>query len=565
MRSTHKKSHAVKSTAKKTAKRVVRQKRVTKKPLKVAKKMIECEACGGMGATLTRRNGKPQMVSCKACKGKGKVPLPMFEVMKASKVRKLLVKAGAAGTCDHGVDLEDVCEECEEEEDEMLTAPVAPKKGAVIVHMKELTTGEESSTTVLTEEQRATKEIIEERASFYGCPGKIVEIRKGPVITVYEFQPAKTTRLWRLIKSQEDLALAVSAETVMIRRIPGKNVMGIEISNDIGDRRNVNFRASLRFVTKAKKQGMELPLNLGTDPFGEPIIDDLAKMPHLLIAGSTGSGKSVSLNCIISSLITVCSPEELQFYMVDPKGVELTHYNGIPHMQQEMVTSAHRAKDLLEILTREMRHRLSRLTLAGVRDIVAYNGLAKAKPSEYTRMPRIICVIDELGDLMIQDKRQFTQMIAEISQIARATGIHLIAATQRPSVDVISGKIKVNFPGRIAFKVTSMADSKVILSRKGAEALLGMGDMLYLSPTRAVPIRIHAPWVPLEDVVEIADKIRAIEAARLAEIRKADEARREAERKANLTRLGHVLQGTSSEVEAPVDDEKIDIGWSYKR
>ena len=551
-------------SAKRPAKKSAAKKSVTKKPQKKLIKHAKtvCEACDGQGATITRKYGKPLMLVCKTCKGKGKIPIPTFERIKASKVRNLLVRAGAAGTCDHGVDFGQHCEECEEEQDEReVPTKVLPlKKGAVVVHTKELTTGKESSTTTLTDEMQEARDIIEERASFYGCPGKVIEIRKGPVVTMYEFQPAKTTRIWRLVKSQEDLALALAAETVMIRRIPGKNVMGIEISNEVGDRKNVNFRASLKFVKRAKAAGMELPLNLGTDPFGDPIIDDLAKMPHLLIAGSTGSGKSVSLNAIISSIIATTAPEDVQFYMIDPKGVELTHYNGIPHMKTEMVTSAHRAKDLLEILTREMRYRLTRLTDAGVRDIVAYNKLAAERPGEFTKMPRIICVIDELGDLMIQDKRQFTQMIAEISQIARATGIHMIAATQRPSVDVISGKIKVNFPGRIAFKVTSMADSKVIISRKGAESLLGMGDMLYLSPTRSTPIRIHAPWVPLEDVVEIADKIRELESARIKE----EEAKREAERRERLTRLGNVLMGNEKPKEEEEDD-KIELGWSYNR
>ena len=425
-------------------------------------KRIECTECAGMGKKLIKKNGAVKMVSCKPCKGKGKI----------------LVEAGSKAS----------------------KVPAATGGKGIRVTQRDLSTGEDV-TKKLTDDQVLAKETIEERAAFFGCPGKVIAVRKGPVITLYEFQPAKTTRIKRLINLQEDLALALSAEAVMVRRIPGREVMGIEISNESSERQNVAFRASLVSVKEAKQRGMELPLNLGTDPFGDPIIDDLATMPHLLIAGSTGSGKSVSLNCIISSLLTVCSPAELEFYMIDPKGVELIHYNGIPHMKEKMVTSPHYAKDMLERLIIEMRRRLQLLTMKGVRDIKEYNDLAKAAATP--ALPRIVCIIDELGDLMMQDRREFTRMIAEISQIARATGIHMVAATQRPSVDVLSGRIKVNFPGRMAFKVTSMTDSKVILHKKGAEGLLGRGDMLYLSPTRSTTIRIHAPWVPLTDVKAI--------------------------------------------------------------
>ena len=381
----------------------------------------------------------------------------------------------------------------------------------------------------ITDEQKIACDTIEERSAFFGCPGKVIGIKKGPVITVYEFEPGKSTRVKKLQSLQEDLALALSAEAVMVRRIAGRNLMGIEISNKPSDRKNILFHDTLDRLREAKRDGMKLPLNLGTDPFGIQVIDDLADLPHLLIAGSTGSGKSVSLNCFISSLIMTCSPKELQFYMIDPKGVELIHYNGIPHMKMEMVTSPHYAKDMLERLVNEMRHRLHRLTAEKVRDIHELNLLLKGRQSP--PMPRIVLVVDELGDLMIQDKKEFSRLFAEIAQIARATGIHMICATQRPSVDVLSGKIKVNFPARMSFRVTSSIDSKTIVHVKGAECLLGRGDMLYLSPSRACT-RIHAPWVPLDDVKKLADKIRKIEEARIAEeqkkenIRLAEEARK---------------------------------------
>ena len=241
-----------------------------------------------------------------------------------------------------------------------------------------------------------------------------------------------------------------------------------------------------------------------------------------------------------------CSPHELQFYMIDPKGVELVHYNGIPHMKQEMVTSPHYAKDMLERLVREMRHRLTLLTMDRVRDIRELNLLRKGRGTE--PLPRIVLVVDELGDLMLQDKKAFISLFAEISQIARATGIHMICATQRPSVDVLPGKIKVNFPARMSFRVTSSVDSKTIVHRTGAEGLLGRGDMLYLSPSRASCIRIHAPWVPLEDVKKLTDKIRKIEEARKAEEEKKEQERlAEEERKAEVLRKQEEMKRSKEE------------------
>lgn len=520
-----------------------------------SKKLIDCGACKGMGATLVRKSGKATIKKCSICGGRGKVAKPeQKKVMKTSakKSGKKVIKVKAVRKA------------------KLERAPKfesAPR--GITVLSRDMETGEDVNTK-MTPDQREAKETIEERAAFFGCPGKVTAVRKGPVITLYEFHPAKTTRIKRLINLQEDLALALSADAVMVRRIAGKDVVGIEISNESSERQNVGFRASLVSVKEAKKSGMELPLNLGTDPFGEPVIDDLATMPHLLIAGSTGAGKSVSLNCLISSLLTVCDPSELEFYMIDPKGVELIHYNGIPHMKEKMVTSPHYAKDLLERLVREMRRRLQLLSYKGVRDIREYNDLVDGSKDaiKESKLPRIVCVIDELGDLMMQDRREFTRLIAEISQIARATGIHMIAATQRPSVDVLSGRIKVNFPARMAFKVTSMQDSRVILHMKGAEGLLGRGDMLYLSPSRASTIRIHAPWVPLSDVKVIADRLREIEAkrkeaeekARLEAERKRQEELRKREQQINVVR--------TPEVPKPkvIGDSDLDIefGWTKK-
>lgn len=505
-------------------------------------KRIECTVCLGMGKRLVKKNGAVKMITCGECKGKGKIEVvekkPVVKSKATTKVAKVEATAKVRGD-------------------------KSDKKGSIMVTTRDLESGQDLKSRI-TEEQQEAVEAIEERAGFYGCPGKVTEIRKGPVITLYEFKPAKTTRAKRVMAMHEDLALALAAEAVMIRRLPGKEAMGIEISNDETDRRSVGFRASLLAVRAAKKAGMILPVNLGIDPFGEPVIDDLAAMPHLLIAGSTGSGKSVSLNCIISSLLTVCPPEELEFFMIDPKGVELSHYEGIPHMKEPMVTTPHRAKEMLENLIDVMRLRLTLLASKKVRDIGEYNKLA-AKPED--KLARIVCVVDELGDLMMQDRRAFTRLIAEISGMARATGIHMVCATHRPSVDVLSGKIKVNFPARMAFRVTSAVDSKVIIQRKGAESLLGRGDMMYLSPVRGATIRIHAPWVPLVDVQAIADKLREVETAR----RQAEEkARIEAEEK--RIRELRKLQGEQTTVPQgfgvrrtlrPDEQETMDIDFGY--
>jgi S-DNA-T family DNA segregation ATPase FtsK/SpoIIIE len=450
-----------------------------------------------MGKKMVKKLGKVKLINCAACKGKGKAPGAKGRLVTATAVRKTKRATRDVDFAAH---------------EKKSVRALAHSNGRVTVTTRDLETGQDFTSKHLTEEQQLARETIEERTEYFGCPGKVTEIRKGPIITLYEFKPAKTTRIRRLASLHEDLALALSADAVLVRRLPGKDTMGIEISNEASERQSVAFRASLGAVQAAKKAGMELPLNLGIDPFGEPIVDDLAVMPHLLIAGSTGSGKSVSLNAIISSLLTVCSPQELEFYMIDPKGIELSHYADIPHMKQPMVTTVHRAKEMLEGLLLVMRMRMTLLGVRKVRDIKEYNALVEPKD----RMPRIVCVIDELSDLMIQDKRSFTALIAEIAGMARAAGIHMVVATHRPSVDVLSGKVKVNFPARMAFRVTSSVDSKVIVHRKGAESLLGMGDMIYLSTTRSTTIRIHAPWVPLEDVKAIADRLRSVEAERKA-------------------------------------------------
>ena len=498
-----------------------------------------CGDCAGLGKRLVKKSGVVRTVKCDTCGGKGKI-------MKKKPKRTITVTAFRATGGSSFFPKQ---------------KPIDTKKPAKGLHVmtRDLSTGKDEAQR-LTEAQEHARQTIEERAQYFGCPGKVISIKRGPIITLYEFKPAKTTRVKRLISLHEDLALALSADTVLVQRLPGRDTMGIEISNPENERQSVAFRASLSAVRKAKKAGMILPLNLGIDPFGEPVVDDLVTMPHLLIAGSTGSGKSVALNALISSLLTVCSPKELEFYMIDPKGVELTHYADIPHMKAPMVQTVHRAKEMLEALILVMRLRMSLLSARKVRDIGEYNQLV----DEGDRMPRVVCVIDELSDLMIQDKKSFTSLLAEIAGMARAAGIHMICATHRPSVDVLSGKVKVNFPSRMSFRVTSAVDSKVILQQKGAESLLGMGDMMYLSTTRAAVIRIHAPWVPLEDVKAIADRLRAVEAERKAK-EEAEKVEAEERRRAELVKdQREVPGGFGIRRTIPVgEQETLPINFGY--
>lgn len=347
------------------------------------------------------------------------------------------------------------------------------------------------------DEQKKIIQIITERSKDFDCPGKIIDVRQGPVVTEYKFQPDRFTRLYRIKNINEDLAIALSADSVTVQRIQGENAIGISIPNS--ERREIGFDDCLKNVLK-HRDDMDLPINLGVTQTGEPYVECLTRMPHLLIAGSTGTGKSVLLNNILNSLLYIRSPKQLQLVLIDPKSVELFPYKDLPHVLAPPVASVFDALALLERMVQEMKKRTANLHVAHVKNIQEYNLKMRTEGHAENQWPYIVIVIDEMADLVLQEKRAFTERMASISSMARAAGIHMIAATQRPSVDVLSGKVKVNFPARVAFRVPSQADSKTILGHKGAEGLLGRGDMFYISPEKSGFQRLHAPHVKQEHI-----------------------------------------------------------------
>ena len=366
----------------------------------------------------------------------------------------------------------------------------------------------------------------------YGIKGEIVSVRPGPVVTMYELEPAPGLKASRVIGLADDIARSMSALSARVSTLPGRSVIGIELPND--NREMVCFREILsgRDYGDGKHK---LPLALGKDIGGDPVVANLAKMPHLLIAGTTGSGKSVAINTMILSLLYKLSPDECRLIMIDPKMLELSVYDGIPHLLSPVVTDPKKAVVALKWVVGEMEERYRKMSKMGVRNIDGYNGRvedALSKNEMFSRtvqtgfdeetgdpifeteefapekMPYIVVVVDEMADLMMVAGKEIEACIQRLAQMARASGIHLIMATQRPSVDVITGTIKANFPTRISFQVTSKVDSRTILGEQGAEQLLGMGDMLYMAGGSKI-IRVHGPFVSDEEVEEIVNHLKA--------------------------------------------------------
>ncbi|MGO4909590.1 DNA translocase FtsK 4TM domain-containing protein [Pseudorhodobacter sp. W20_MBD10_FR17] len=366
----------------------------------------------------------------------------------------------------------------------------------------------------------------------YGVKGEIVAVRPGPVVTQYELEPAPGLKASRVIGLADDIARSMSALSARVSTVPGRSVIGIELPNAWRE------KVVLREILAARDFGdsaMNLPLALGKDIAGEPIVANLAKMPHLLIAGTTGSGKSVAINTMILSLLYKLSPEECRLIMIDPKMLELSVYDGIPHLLSPVVTDPKKAVIALKWTVGEMEERYRKMSRMGVRNIEGYNGkvreaLAKGEMFKRTiqtgfdddtgepvfeteedtpvSLPYIVVVVDEMADLMMVAGKEIEACIQRLAQMARASGIHLIMATQRPSVDVITGTIKANFPTRISFQVTSKIDSRTILGEMGAEQLLGMGDMLYMAGGAKIT-RIHGPFVSDEEVEEIVNHLKS--------------------------------------------------------
>ena len=332
----------------------------------------------------------------------------------------------------------------------------------------------------------------------FGVSGNIKKVSHGPVVTLNEFEPAAGVKVSKIINLSDDIARNTSSESARISTIPGSNTVGIELPNN--SRENVYLIEILENVD-FKKKDIKLPIALGKNISGIPIIGDLASMPHLLIAGTTGSGKSVCINTIILSLLYRHTPDRCKFILIDPKMLELSTYEGIPHLLCPVITEAKKAASVLGWVVKEMESRYRLMTKEGVRNIDGYNTKHKLP------MPYIVVVVDEMSDLMLVAGKEIENYIQKLSQMARAAGIHIIMATQRPSVDVITGTIKANFPTRISFQVTSKIDSRTILGEQGAEQLLGKGDMLYMSSANKIA-RIHAPFVSDSEIEKINSSLR---------------------------------------------------------
>ncbi len=343
------------------------------------------------------------------------------------------------------------------------------------------------------------EDFLEKVLMDFGVEGKIKKINYGPVVTLNEFEPAAGVKVSKIINLSEDIARNTSSDSARIAIIPGSNTIGIELPNIT--RENV-YLSEVISDNQFKKKDIKLPIALGKSISGNPIIGDLSTMPHLLIAGTTGSGKSVCINTIILSLLYRHTPDKCKFILIDPKMLELSTYEGIPNLLCPVITEPKKAASVLGWVVREMENRYKLMTKVGVRNIDGYNSKHKIF------MPYIVVIVDEMSDLMLVSGKDIENYIQKLSQMARAAGIHIIMATQRPSVDVITGTIKANFPTRISFQVSSKIDSRTILGEQGAEQLLGKGDMLFMSSANKIT-RIHAPFVTEDEIEKVNNFLRS--------------------------------------------------------
>tara|TARA_B100000787_G_scaffold147797_1_gene118953 strand:- start:1341 stop:3431 length:2091 start_codon:yes stop_codon:yes gene_type:complete len=341
-------------------------------------------------------------------------------------------------------------------------------------------------------------EFLEKILLDFGVNGSIKKVSHGPVVTLNEFEPAAGVKVSKIINLSDDIARNTSSESARIATIPGRSTIGIELPNST--RENV-FLSEILSNNDFTKKDIRLPIALGKNISGIPVVGDLASMPHLLIAGTTGSGKSVCINTIILSLLYRHTPDKCKFILIDPKMLELSTYEGIPHLLCPVITEAKKAASVLGWVVKEMESRYRLMTKEGVKNIDGYNA------KHAVTMPYIVVVVDEMSDLMLVAGKEIENYIQKLSQMARAAGIHIIMATQRPSVDVITGTIKANFPTRISFQVTSKIDSRTILGEQGAEQLLGKGDMLYMSSANRI-VRIHAPFVSENEIEKVNNYLR---------------------------------------------------------
>jgi S-DNA-T family DNA segregation ATPase FtsK/SpoIIIE len=391
------------------------------------------------------------------------------------------------------------------------TATVAPKNVAGFkLPPSTLLTAGEAPPSVREEELREEAKVLEDKCAEFDVRGRVVQINPGPMVTTYEFKPEAGVKYSRVTSLADDLCLAMRAESILIERMPGKSTVGIQVPNH--EKETIHLRDVIESETFIKAKS-RLTLSMGKDINGRIVTADLASMPHVLIAGSTGSGKSVAINAMIMSLLYRTTPQQVRLILVDPKRVELGMYEGIPHLFTPIITEPKAAANALRNAVCEMERRLKQLASRSVRNIDQYNKLFEASalplfgPEDDEEaegpLPYIVIIIDELADLMMLDKANVEESITRLAQMARAVGIHLILATQRPSVDVITGLIKANVPTRISFRLATKVDSRTILDTNGAEALLGRGDMLFLPPGTSRLMRLHAPYVSEKETAAV--------------------------------------------------------------
>lgn len=356
--------------------------------------------------------------------------------------------------------------------------------------------------------------LLEEKCREFAVEGSVVQIHPGPVVTTFEFKPDAGVKYSKITGLADDLCLAMQAESVLIERIPGKSTVGIQIPNHT--REGISLRELLESELY-RRSASKMTIALGKTIHGEPFVTDLATMPHLLIAGSTGTGKSVAINGMLTSILYRATPDDVRLIMIDPKRLELGMYEDIPHLLTPVVVDPKQAANALRWAVREMEERYKSLAAEGVRNIEQFNRNVRMSPEErqdpeekekLQPLPYILVVIDELADLMMVASNEVEESIARLAQMARAVGIHLLLATQRPSVDVITGLIKANLPARISFRVSSKTDSRTILDGNGAEQLLGKGDMLFLPPASSRFIRVHGPYISEQESARLASFLR---------------------------------------------------------
>ncbi len=352
---------------------------------------------------------------------------------------------------------------------------------------------------------KATSKILMEKLAEFGIEAEVINVNIGPIITQYELRPAPGVKVSKFTSLADDLALAIKAKSIRVQApIPGKGLIGIEIPNLT---RDVIYLRDILLSDEMDTTESKLAFGLGKEISGKPVVTDLTRMPHLLIAGATGSGKSVCINTIIMSLLLRTKPDELRLVLIDPKRVELAGYNDLPHLIGSVVTDAETALETMYWAVREMERRYELLQEAKVRDIIAFNEKAE-ETEDFSRLPYIVIIIDEFADLIMTSGKDIELPITRLAQMARAVGMHLILATQRPSIKVITGIIKANFPARIAFQVSSKVDSRVILDMIGAERLLGQGDMLFMPPGKALAERIHGAFVSDHEIERVCAYLR---------------------------------------------------------